>query len=556
MNKTGLGAADKARWERLVMRRPGRVLPLLQALRRQPEPAVARAALQGVFFVLERWGRAAELQEELQAALAQAEKQRALAEAAELSEALGRLHYQRGDYTQACNAWSQTLDWAADDSRSACLARIGLAHLCYALGEWARGGRVLDQAELHYARLARDPYLRAKIALNRAASLRATQGPQAALPELDAALSAAREAGHRDYQAEAIWHHARCARDRGDTALALKLAQEAQALAQRCGYRWLQAQAALLQSELQSGDPALRWALQALELAETLQSRALQAAVHGRLAELMQARGELGPSWHHMQQSQRLEATLNQNQMPAGLEALARFDTDPHGADALLLELAGQAWALARPEDFEAAWLRLQPRLREGLGLADLQLWWAGPTAAAYRALAPAAPAEPLPAPQLPGYLHALSTGEPLLCAEGASHPWRVELGPALAGAQARLELGLRQEGRLVGLLWLLREPGASWSRADIGRAGRLAALLERLLALLPPAQQQRRPQAAAAKAGPELLALAAGLADTARGLDAQLQGEQPLQREALAELARRLSGQVAQLRRELGGGL
>ena len=537
MNKTGLGAADRARWERLLMRRPGRVLPRLQALLRAPqrEPAVARAALLGVFFVLERWGRAAELQEELQAALAQSERQRALAEAAELSEALGRLHYQRGDYTQACSAWSQTLDWAGDDSRSACLARIGLAHLCFALGEWARGGGVLDQAELHYARLARDPYLRAKIALNRAASLRATQGPQAALPALDEALSAAREAGHRDYQAEAIWHHARCARDRGDAALAQTLAREALTLAQRCGYRWLQGQAALLLSELQQGEAALRCAEQALALGEALQARALQAAAHARLAELAQQRGELGPSWHHAQQSQRLEATLNQTQMPAGLEALARFDTDPSGADALLLSLAGQAWALAGPADFEQAWASLQPRLLQGLGLAGLQLWWDGGCAGRYRALPPAPAAAPLLAPQMPGYLHALSAGEPLQCAQGAEHPWRAELGAAAEGPQARLELGLRQEGRLVALLWLQRAPGSAWSRADISRAGRLAALLERLLGQVQP--PRGRPEAEAALAE---------LAETARAIAALAQGAEQL------ALAQRLGSQLEQLQRQL----
>ena len=333
---------DKARWERIVMRRPGLALPRLRALMHKRNPALARAALQGVFFVLERWGRAAELQGELQLALQKAQTQKALPEAAELSEALGRLHYQRGDYAQACNAWSQTLDWATDDSRSACLARIGLAHLCYALGDWARGGRVLDQAELHYARLAHDPYLRAKIALNRATSLRATQGPQAALLALDEALRAAREVGHRDYQAEAIWQHARCARDSGDAAHALQLAQEAQALAQRCGYRWLQGQAALLLSELQSGDVALGWAGQALALAEAIQSRALQALAHGRLAELMREHGELGPSWHHQQQRQRLESTLHQERLPAQLEALARFDTgEKYGTLDLLMASDG-----------------------------------------------------------------------------------------------------------------------------------------------------------------------------------------------------------------------
>ena len=151
------------------MRHPALALPALRSLMRTAQPLTARAALQGLFFVLERWGRAAELQDQLLTALADTRAERALPEAAELSEALGRLHYQRGDYGQACDAWSQTLDWATDDSRSACLARIGLAHLCFALGDWASGGRVLEQAELHYANLAHEPYLRAKIALNRAA---------------------------------------------------------------------------------------------------------------------------------------------------------------------------------------------------------------------------------------------------------------------------------------------------------------------------------------------------------------------------------------------------
>lgn len=330
---TASAATDKTRWERVIMRRPGLALPRLRALMRKRGDAVAaRAALLGAFFVLERWGRAAELQDELQNALQQVRQKNkgSLPEAAEFSEALGRLHYQRGDYVEACNAWSQTLDWATDASRSACLARIGLAHLCYALGDWARGGRVLDQAELHYGeQLAKDPYLRAKIALNRAASLRTTTGPQAAVSALQDALEAARAAGHSDYQAEATWQHARCARDSGDAILALRLGQDALALAQRCGYRWLQGQAALLLSEMHKDDVALGWAGQALTLGEAIQSRSLQALAHGRLADLMSQHGELGPAWHHQQQRQRLEATLVQRQLPAQLEALARFDTHP-----------------------------------------------------------------------------------------------------------------------------------------------------------------------------------------------------------------------------------
>ena len=526
---------ERSRWERILMRHPALALPLLRVLMKSGDAAQSRAALQAMFFILERWGRAAELQGELQAALQQTRTQRALPEAAELSEALGRLHYQRGDYAQACEAWSLTLDWATDDSRSACLARIGLAHLCFALGDWARGGRVLDQAELHYAKLAHEPYLRAKIALNRATSLRVTLGPQAALLALDEALSAAREAGHRDYQAEAMWQHARCARDSGDAALALALGGQAQALAQRCGYRWLQAHAALLLSELSSGDAALAWVRQTLALAEAIQSRSTEAAAHSRLAELMRERGELGPGWHHQTQAQRLEALLlRQGPVPARLEALARFDTDPTGADTLLLSLATQAWTFEAPEDFAQAWAKLRPRLIDGLGLTDVQLWWDAEASGTYQAVGGEKKAFVAP----PGYLDALSRpGEPLVSADPAQHPWREE--GRVTGS--RVDVGLRDDrrrgGPLVGLLWLMREPGMPWPRADLSRAGRLAALLERLLAGFGPSGM------AASEAHASLQQAAV----LVQRLQAGLQAER-LPRAALTALAEQLAAQLKQL--------
>jgi len=330
--QAGAPAAERSpgRWERLLMRRPALALPVLERLvAGQAEPPVQ--ALLGLFFILERWGRGPELQQALEAALARALRASGAAAqeaAAELSEALGRLHYQRGDYVQACNAWSQTLELTRDDTRWACLARIGLAHLCFALGDWARGGRVLDQAEGHYPALAKDAYLRAKIGLNRAVACRATVGPQAALPLLDEAQAAARQAGHRDYEAETLWHRARGARDSGRPGQALSLARQALAMARRCDYRWLQAQCLLLLSELQDDD-TLAPAEEALALGDALQSRAVQAAAHGRLSQLMAERGALGPSWHHQQQRQRLEAVLGQSALPARLEQLARFDNHP-----------------------------------------------------------------------------------------------------------------------------------------------------------------------------------------------------------------------------------
>lgn len=436
----------QVRWERLVMRRPGLALPRLQRLiARESEPPFQ--VLLGAFFILERWGRGPELQAELERALARALQHRLLEEAAELSEALGRMHYQRGDYVQACNAWSQTLELADDETRWACLARIGLAHLCFALGDWARGGRVLDQAELHYPQLGDDPYMRSKIALNRAVSLRATQGPQAALPRLDEARADARAVGHRDYEAEAMWHHARCARDSGAVEHALTLATEAEDLSRRCRYRWLQAQTLLLISELRRGAEAVMPAQQALALGEAIQSRSLQAAAHGRLGQLMAEQEQLGPSWFHQQQRQRLEATLGQTELPARLEQLARFDTDPHGAEGLLLALGRNGAPVATAADVETQWQQARPRLMEALAVSDLALRWMTP---------------------------------------GGSS---ITLAPRGA-AQSSQALPLRDaSGTLVAELVLTRGAGAIWSRADRSRAERLAGWLQRLIAQVPAVQ-------------------------------------------------------------------
>ncbi|UXH79541.1 hypothetical protein [Roseateles amylovorans] len=427
------------RWERLVMRRPGLAYSRLQAVMAQDTEPPFQALL-GAFFILERWGRGPELQGALESALLRARQHRLLEEAAELSEALGRLHYQRGDYVQACNVWSQTLELADDETRWACLARIGLAHLCFALGDWARGGRVLDQAELHYPQLADDAYLRAKIALNRAVALRATQGPQAALPRLDEARAAAREAGHRDYEAEAIWHLARCARDSGAAGEALALAVQAEELASRCHYRWLQAQTLLLISELRPGTEAIPPAEQALLLGEALQSRAVQAAAHGRLSQLMAEQAQLGPSWYHQQQRQRLEATLVQTELPARLEQLARFDTDPHGADALLLSLGRADAPASSMADVDRHWQRARPPLKAALSLSMLEVSWKAP---------------------LPGRGRTLPYDPPQV-----------------------LELPLHQpDGEAIGVLRLERPVGVPWSRADRSRATRVAGWLERLVA-------------------------------------------------------------------------
>ncbi len=138
----------------------------------------------------------------------------------------------------------------------------------------------------------------------------------------------------------------------------------------------MQAQTLLLISELRRGTEAVPPAQQALALGEEIQSRSLQAAAHGRLGQLMAEQEQLGPSWYHQQQRQRLEATLGQTELPARLEQLARFDTDPHGAEGLLLTLGRSGAAVATTADVESQWGQARPRLLEALALTGLDLRW------------------------------------------------------------------------------------------------------------------------------------------------------------------------------------
>ncbi|MFG6448270.1 hypothetical protein ACG0Z6_08430 [Roseateles sp. BYS180W] len=314
-----------ARWERLTMRHPGLMLPLLRQGMEAPDPRLARLALLGTVFVLERWGRAAELQTQLQQSRTEALARNDHAEAAELAEAQGRLHYQNGDYEQACEHWLESLQWADPASRCACQARIGLAHSCYALGEWARGGQQLDLAEQAYPRLAQDLYLSAKVALNRAVACLSTEGPVAALLVLEQAEPVLRKLGHRDYSAELQWQRARCLRELGDLVQAQRINARALHLARQCHYRWLEVQCHLLDAQLLAPDAATAAAQAALVLAQQLQSRSLQAAVHERLSHWANVQGQLGPAYHHHEQQRQLEASLGHSWLRQRLQALVRF---------------------------------------------------------------------------------------------------------------------------------------------------------------------------------------------------------------------------------------
>ena len=214
------GACDASatlkRLAHVAKRHPESALLRLAHLERQSRAAghmaLAADALCARFYLLEHRGRALELQ----AALTQAERElkaeQAPLQVARLCEALGRLAYQQGEYSEATEQWQRAADLAAqlNETRVGAAARIGLGQIHYAFGEWERGREVhREAADLLGA--ADDSYLAAKLALNIGVGHFETHELDDAERHFSHGLAAARRGQHREYEAEAHWQLARAA---------------------------------------------------------------------------------------------------------------------------------------------------------------------------------------------------------------------------------------------------------------------------------------------------------------------------------------------------------
>lgn len=479
----------------VALAHPLLALPMYQALEARwlPEdPQAATEAVLGQFFVLERLGRAGELWQRLHNGLDQARLSHQPGLAARLHEALGRIHYQRSEYAESTAQWSNAVDLAqlAGDERTGVAARIGMGQIHYALGNWQDGERFHADAEALLAGFS-DPYLESKLALNLGVGLFHQQAYSAAQAQFERGLAAARRARHRDYQAEALWHLARCAQARGELQKALQSCRDALGLAMRIGYAWLQAMASNTLSELafaaQDTAEAIRAGEQALAVARRMGARRLQSAAHRALARLYQAEGRLAAALEQLWQHQALEQELQRLSLPERIEQLAQYDLSRKPPEEQLLELSNHHWTVDTPEDLCEVAQQIRAEVCTIMGIDRLRLWWDERSDGHFRLLCGEDDSAQLSAPRHAAYLSMIDqTGGPLSLGELSLHPCHAELAEFNAGTQSRIEVGLHAQGRLVALLWLEQcQALRAWTRQDLLRASHIAKVYERLLLAL-----------------------------------------------------------------------
>jgi signal transduction histidine kinase len=479
----------------LAGRHPTLALGLFERLAARAEAddnaALAIDSLCGRFLVLERLGQATQLMVPLTAALERCKLGHLPRQAAQCHEALGRIHYQLGEYQDASLHWSQAVDLAglAADTRSAVAARIGLAQIHYALGDWVAGQRFLDDAAQLLQELD-DAYLRAKLALNQGVGWLQRQALEAAAQQFRLGLAAAQRAGHREYEAEALWQLARVALGRGEAQQAERLARQALALAEQVSHHWLQSMALQTLTELAQGQGALEQAHhlahRALALALQLGAREQQANAHRQLAALEQALARPDAALRHLWAALDLQAELQRLSLPERVSVLARFDPANQGPEELLLNLSNRDWNPANVAQLQLALAELGDQTLAIMGLDRLQFWWDEDGSGRFRRFPAPSDGPALLRPLHGQYLDLLAQAqEPLALADLRLHPCHALLALVDRGTQAasRIEIALRLHGHVVALLWLeQREQTRAWTRHDLLHASHIGRIYERLL--------------------------------------------------------------------------
>lgn len=335
----GAGCAElpalTARLWRTAQRHPELTLDRLDRLEQRCRQAGAGAAAIDVlcqrFVLLERSGRALELDAALRAAAAAAQAAGWSAQGAEVAEALGRIAYQQGHYLDATEHWSRALDLAesAGAARVSVAARIGLGQVHYAMRAWNSGLRFHRDA-LARLRALDDDHLAAKVALN--IGVGHFESGQLADAERHFAhgLAAARRGGHREFEAEAHWHLARAALARHQLPVATADCRLALALAARLHHHWLEAAVSRTWTEiaLARGDEAdaIRSTQHGLALAERIGSKPQQSQAHLQLARLLERQGDAPAALQHLWRHVELQAEFERQTLSGGMALFPNAD--------------------------------------------------------------------------------------------------------------------------------------------------------------------------------------------------------------------------------------
>ncbi|XZG71933.1 response regulator [Chitinibacteraceae bacterium HSL-7] len=489
-----------ARIQRFEFRHPALALARYQSLldhaQEQGEYALALDVLYRRFFVLERLGHASDVTDTLFAGLLLAQNEHLIAQAGRMMEAIGRIHYQRGEYREAMQMWSRAIDTAAlaSDVRTGVSARIGLGQIHDAFGDAAGGARFhRDAASLLVA--IDDDYLASKLALNLGVNLVTAQpdSPEAE-EQFRLGLAAAERGQHREYIAEAHWHLATIKLSQAEYKEAEALCELAIAEAERCGYAWLLSVAppTLAETQLAQGslDNAIATHEHALEHASRINARHQMLRCHARLSQLFEQKGDAGTALAHARAELVLQHEINQAEAPERLQELAHYRLSEKPASERLLDVSNANWS--EQQDTGAALQLLAEAALNVLAVDWVSIWLAdddGDTLCCAGA-ASASRQDWHPAPcrvrQMPAY-HALwrSLNSPLVVHDVRLHPAAFELATHHDSTKSRssLEVPLFTQGQPIGLVvFEVSRQQRNWTREDALHASHLSKLIERLL--------------------------------------------------------------------------
>ncbi|MFT7722488.1 MAG: diguanylate cyclase [Roseateles sp.] len=442
------------------------------------------------FCCLEVLGRGPELLAGLLDAQAQARAQGWHPENARLLCAVGRIAYAHADYQDAVQRWALALDVArlcgATDAEIE--ARIGLGQVHDAMGDRQRAARLHGDARA-LADALQDDYLVSKAAINQGVNLRALGELDAARSQLRHAHATARRGGVRHYVAESGWQLADLGLLQGRLDEALDEAQLALRLARAAGNGWLLGGAHRTLADIlqrQGRLPEAQAAYErALQQAQRTGARRQLMECHEALARLHERTGDFAAALGHTRAAMQLQAeVLRQLHVVENLEALRQHDLSERPPLERLLLLSEELQRL--DTDKAGSLARLCASGRDILHADALMLWEWDEQAPSPHCAARAGDADAALAARYVAVVQCRLDDRSELRAlhDLHNHPDFLDLAPTLAalGLNAAIEVPLRQQGRLAGLLLALRRgQEGGWSRDEVLFAAHLAALANQL---------------------------------------------------------------------------
>lgn len=340
------------RIERCARRHPHLAIKLFQELERQAyrekRLSLGFNALVRRFFICERLGMSAALNDELYDGLQQAEHSGLSYQVGRIMLCLGRIRYTQAIYREAIRFWTRCIDLCkiTHDTEVLVEARIGLGQIYDALGDWETGARFHQDAGKLLETFDR-PYLKSKQAINLGVNNMHIGKHAEAKSLFSTAIVEAKRGEVAEYVAEGYWHLGVLAQYEGDFSKALEEVRLAVQLAQSCGYQWLLSAASNTLGEIFTAqnqtDSAIEVYLEALHRAEQLQSRQQRARCCDALSQLYESSGQAELALRYARAHHQLSKEIADASVIDRFRELREYDLSKKPPVELLLDLSSNS---------------------------------------------------------------------------------------------------------------------------------------------------------------------------------------------------------------------